>query len=65
MPEVDAALRDAARRLTDAGWRVDEIDDTPSLHEAAELQERLWLGDGFATLADPAARGAIRARSRW
>jgi amidase len=56
VPEVDAALRDAARRLADAGWRVEEIDDTPSLHEAAELQERLWLGDGFAALADAAAR---------
>ena len=56
VPEVDAALRDAARRLADAGWRVEEIEDTPSLHEAAELQERLWLGDGFAALADAAAR---------
>jgi amidase len=54
--EVEAALRDAARRLSDAGWSVEEIGDTPSLHEAAELQERLWLGDGFATLADAAAR---------
>ncbi len=56
VPEVEAALRDAARRLAAAGWRVEEIDDTPSLHEAAELQERLWLGDGFAALADAAAR---------
>jgi amidase len=54
--EVEAALKDAARRLSDAGWSVEEIGDTPSLHEAAELQERLWLGDGFATLADAAAR---------
>jgi amidase len=54
--EVETALRDAARRLSDAGWSVEEISDTPSLHEAAELQERLWLGDGFAGLADAAAR---------
>src|SRR5262245_20316173 len=33
--EVEAALRDAARRLSDAGWSVEEIGDTPSLHEAA------------------------------
>ena len=54
--EVEAALRDAARRLSDAGWRVEEIGDTPSLHEAAEVQERLWLGDGFAAWADAVAR---------
>ncbi len=54
--EVEAALRDAARRLSDAGWRVEEIGDTPSLHAAAEVQEHLWLGDGFAALADAVAR---------
>ena len=54
--EVEAALRDAARRLSGAGWSVEEIGDTPSLHEAAEVQERLWLGDGFAALADAVAR---------
>jgi amidase len=54
--EVEAALRDAARRLRDAGWTVDEIDDTPPLVEAAELQQRLWLGDGFAGFADAVAR---------
>jgi amidase len=50
--EVERALRDAARRLEDAGWSVDEIDDTPPIREAAEVQERLWLGDGFDALAD-------------
>ena len=54
--EVEAALLDAARRLADGGWSVEEIEDTPSLHEAAELQERLWLGDGFGALAEAAAR---------
>jgi amidase len=54
--EVEAALKDAARRLSDAGWRVEEIDDTPSLHEAADVQESLWLGDGFAAFADAVAR---------
>jgi amidase len=54
--EVETALLDAGRRLADAGWTVEEIEDTPSMREAAELQERLWLGDGFAALADAAAR---------
>jgi amidase len=56
VPAVEAALRDAARRLEDAGWSVEEVADTPSMTEAAELQEKLWLGDGFANLADAAAR---------
>ena len=55
-PEVEAALREAARRLADAGWAVEEIDDTPLIRDAAEVQERLWLGDGFAAFADTAAR---------
>ena len=54
--EVETALLDAARRLADAGWRLDQIEDVPLLHEAAEVQERLWLGDGFAALADAAER---------
>jgi amidase len=55
-PEVEAALLDAGRRLADAGWTVEEIVDTPSIREAAELQARLWLGDGFAALAEAVAR---------
>jgi amidase len=54
--EVEAAVRDAGQRLSDAGWQVEEIEDTPPLHDAAEVQEALWLGDGFAELADAAAR---------
>ncbi|MBL3962244.1 amidase family protein [Burkholderia sp. KCJ3K979] len=68
VPEVEAALRDAARRLVDAGWTVDEIDDTPPMREAALLQEQLWLGDGFDALAnaaeqdgDPGAAAVIAA----
>jgi amidase len=56
VPEVEAALRDAACRLEAAGWTVEEIADTPSLDEATELQVRLWLGDGFATFADNVTR---------
>ncbi|HEM7893050.1 MULTISPECIES: amidase family protein [Burkholderia] len=68
VPEVEAALRDAARRLVDAGWTVDEIDDTPPMREAALLQEQLWLGDGFDALAnavagdgDPGAAAVVEA----
>ncbi|WP_412527286.1 amidase family protein [Burkholderia lata] len=56
VPEVEAALRDAARRLIDAGWTVDEIDDTPPMREAALLQEQLWLGDGFDALSNAVAK---------
>ncbi len=36
----------------------------PSLRDAAEVQEQLWLGEGFAALADAAdARGDVPARS--
>ncbi|RQU80003.1 amidase [Burkholderia cenocepacia] len=68
VPEVETALRDAARRLVDAGWTVDEIDDTPPMRDAALLQEQLWLGDGFDALAnsveqdgDPGAAAVIAA----
>jgi amidase len=54
--EVEAALLDAARRLADAGWRVEMIEATPPFREASALQERLWLGDGFAALAEAAER---------
>jgi amidase len=56
VPEVEAALRDAARRLEAAGWTVEEIADTPSLQEATDLQIRLWLGEGFAALAGAITR---------
>ncbi|MCF3946268.1 amidase family protein [Acidiphilium iwatense] len=54
--EVEAALLDAARRLEAAGWIVETIGDVPSLREACELQVQLWLGDGFAGLAEAARR---------
>src|SRR5262249_42065450 len=37
-------------------WAVEEIEDTPPLNEAAEVNEWLWLGDGFAQLADEVER---------
>ncbi|MGJ4943202.1 amidase family protein [Bradyrhizobium sp. HKCCYLS1011] len=67
VPEVQAALRDAAKRLERAGWIVEELKDTPPMQEAAQLQTRLWLGDGYeAQLAlaekegDPGALACLR-----
>lgn len=67
VPEVVSALRDAAKRLERAGWTVEEIKDTPPMQEAALLQTRLWLGDGYeAQLAlaekegDPGALACLR-----
>jgi amidase len=56
VPEVVAAVADAGRRLRDAGWIVEEISDTPSLREAAEIQTRLWLGDGYEAQLDMVER---------
>jgi amidase len=64
-PKVEASVLDAGRRLADAGWTVEEIDDTPPLNEAAEANEWLWLADGFAQLADAAERDVIQALGQW
>jgi len=45
--EVKAAVADAAKRLERAGWTVEEIADTPPMREPADLQTKLWLGDGY------------------
>ncbi len=47
VPEVEAALKDAGRRLEAAGWTVELVDDVPSLREATDMLTRLWLGDGY------------------
>jgi amidase len=66
---VEAALLEAGRRLSAAGWDVEEIADTPSFREATDLQVRLWLGDGFAGLAESAERegdpGALAVIAAW
>ncbi len=56
VPEVEAALKDAGRRLEAAGWTVEAVEDVPSLHESTELLVKLWLGDGFDAFADAARR---------
>lgn len=43
-PAVEKALRDAARRLEDAGWEVVET-PCPPFREPARWQALLWLGD--------------------
>jgi amidase len=53
--EVKAAVADAGKRLERAGWVVDEI-ATPPLREAADLQTKLWLGDGYEAQLEAAER---------
>lgn len=60
-PEVEAALRDAAQRLEDDGWIIEEV-DVPPLREAARHHARLWLAEfrqgnteAIATEDDPDA----------
>jgi len=56
VPEVKAAVADAGKRLERAGWIVEEISDTPPLREAAELNTKLWLGDGYEAQLEAAER---------
>src|SRR3954466_9950727 len=56
VPEVRAAVADAGKRLERAGWTVEEITNTPPLREAADLQTRLWLGDGYEAQLQMAER---------
>ena len=56
VPEVKAAVADAGKRLERAGWVVEEIVDTPPLREPADLQTKLWLGDGYEAQLEAAER---------
>ena len=65
-PEVCTALLDAAARLRDAGWVVDEVAELPSLKDALAIQITLWMGDGYDALVkaaqaegDPGAIAAL------
>ncbi len=64
-PELQHALRDAAERLRDAGWQVDEVDDLPPIKQAVAVQLTLWMGDDYAGQVAMAERegdpGAIAA----
>ena len=44
VPEVEAALRDAAQRLQATGWDVVEV-DCPTFRKPAELQAVLWMAE--------------------
>jgi amidase len=63
--EVCAALLDAAARLRDAGWTVDEVGELPSLKDGVAIQVALWMGDGYEAQVQAAQRegdpGAITA----
>jgi amidase len=54
--EVKAAVAEAGKRLERAGWIVEEIADTPPMREPADLQTKLWLGDGYQAQLDMAER---------
>jgi amidase len=54
--EVRAAVADAGKRLERAGWIVEEIADTPPMREPADLQTKLWLGDGYEAQLEMAER---------
>jgi amidase len=56
VPKVKAAVADAGKRLARAGWIVEEIANTPPLREAADLQTKLWLGDGYEAQLEAAER---------
>jgi amidase len=43
-PMVEAALRDAAARLVDAGWQVEDV-ESPPFREPARRQAQLWLAE--------------------
>ena len=55
-PEVEAALLDAAERMRQAGWAVEQVASLPPLREASEIQTRLWLGDGYDAMLAAAER---------
>ncbi|MEO5670989.1 MAG: amidase family protein [Ramlibacter sp.] len=63
--EICSALQDAAARLKDAGWTVEEVGELPPLKEAVAVQVALWMGDGYDALVQAAQRegdpGAIAA----
>jgi amidase len=70
-PAIVAALGDAAQRLRDAGWLVDEIESLPPIQAACSAQVTLWMGDGYegmvqAAIADgdPGAIAALKGQER-
>lgn len=71
-PEVEAALRDAAARLEDAGWTVIELDGIPPLKEASRIMHLLWVADAPRRIlaaaeaeGDPGALFSMRGALEW
>ena len=56
VPEVKAAVIDAGKRLQKAGWSVEEVTKIPPFDEAAQLQVRMWLGDGYEAMVEAAEK---------
>lgn len=50
VPAVVKSLQEAAKRLSEAGWTVDTVETLPPLQEAADLQIKLWLADGYEAM---------------
>lgn len=67
-PDIVDALQDAAQKLRDAGWRVDEIESLPPIRELCEIQIALWIGESGKGTLEAAERegdqGAIIAFKR-
>ncbi len=59
-PAVVKALQEAARRLSEAGWTVDTLDNLPPLQEAADLQIQMWLADGYEAMVAAAEKEGDR-----
>ncbi|MXN17374.1 amidase [Pseudooceanicola sp. GBMRC 2024] len=71
-PEVEAALRDAAQRLRDAGWSVTELESIPPLKEASRIMHKLWVADNPGRIlqaaldeGDPGAIFAMKGAMAW
>lgn len=50
------ALERAGAILTESGWQVERLERLPPLEEAARLQVKLWMGDGFEAMWRAAER---------
>ncbi|MDR7949255.1 amidase family protein [Achromobacter aegrifaciens] len=59
-PAVVKALQEAARRLSEAGWTLDTLDAVPPMQEAADLQIRMWLADGYDAMVAAAEKEGDR-----
>jgi amidase len=69
-PEIVDALLQAAARLRDAGWIVDELEALPPIKSVCDAQVGLWMGDGYEALVraagaegDPGAIAALQGQA--